>query len=260
MLKDSIPTDFSGGLSNQMYSLSDLLVMIPTADAEALLRERWAHLRYSPRMIQTALRVGTPECVTLARQALEVCPAEIDVFRLAFSSLWERANGTNPLTVQHLQNLLPYLDRMKVDELLFLAWRSEKANDTDGAIARWLREHIVPRLSPEERGRVRVADDFFLRDLDRQFDEVRFRPFAVYEIREPTSRHDFPRRQLDLLDGWLRAHPTLRGLEIAAAQIVHIGSRADLALLDRYEIDGPPEKTAAVQGDAAFAVRKRSLS
>ena len=78
---------------------------------------------------------------------------------LRFPHFGSAPQRDNPLTIQHLQNLQPFLDRMTVEELLFLAWSSsEKANDAQGAIANWLRKYVVPRLSLNERGRVRGAE------------------------------------------------------------------------------------------------------
>jgi hypothetical protein len=141
-----------------------------------------------------------------------------------------------------------------------LAWEFERASDPDGQIARWLREKIVPCVSPEERRRVRVADEHFLDELNRQFEDPRFRPFSVFELREPASKYDFPYRQMRLLDEWLRTHATLHGLQIAAAQISQAGSRQDLSILTKYPIEGPPDEIASVIANTSFAVRRRVLT
>src|SRR5262249_55095793 len=142
--------DFSEGSTPELHDLSDLIVMIPFQEAESLLTVHWDDLRFSPQMIQAALRVGTPICVALARDALAACPATVDVFRYAFSSIWERPHVTNPLTVTHLENLLPYLEQIGEEELLFLAWLTERTPDPDRSIACWIRKHLVPRLSEQE--------------------------------------------------------------------------------------------------------------
>jgi hypothetical protein len=258
-LKDAIPRDYSATLTDQVYSLSDLLVMIPPHDAERLLEDAWEHLRYSPRMLQVALRVGTPTCVALAEAALHACPGEVDVFHL-FSSLWRRPHRTNPLTIQHLENLLPILDRMKEDDVWHLATDAERAPDPDGAIARWIRCHLLPRLQPGARARVQVSDEAMLSDLDRFVQKTSLTPFAIHEIREPVNPFGYPRRHLQLLDGWLKTHATLRGLQVAAAQVAYIGTRADLALLTRSPMEAPPHEVATILADATFAVRRRSLT
>jgi hypothetical protein len=65
-LHGTLPTDFSGGWENHHWQLADLIVRIPVGDAEELLRSHWGHLKYIPRMVHAAFRIGTPTCVTLA--------------------------------------------------------------------------------------------------------------------------------------------------------------------------------------------------
>jgi hypothetical protein len=60
-------------------------------------------------MFHAAIRIGTLTCQGLAREALSLCRAEVDVFQLAFSTIWEERNPANPITLRHLQSLEPYL-------------------------------------------------------------------------------------------------------------------------------------------------------
>ncbi len=167
-LKGTIPSDFSGGQTNLLYGLANLLVMLPPKEAEALLEPNWDHLKYSPRMIHAAFRIGTPKAVVLAEQGMAICPADVDVFKLA-SSLWNCGHSSNPITVRHLENLALYLDRMSEDEIRSFGWEAERAKDPDGSIGEWIRQYLVPQLSPEERTRIRVADEHLLSRLDDSF-------------------------------------------------------------------------------------------
>ncbi len=259
-LHGKIPLDFSGGHTDLLYHLAELFVKIPVPHAEALLREHWEYLKYSPRMIHAVFRIGTPSCVALVREALPLCPVSVDIFHLAFSAIWRQRNPANPVTLRHLENLEPHLDRMSKNEVLHLAWEMERAGESDEDIADWIRRHLVPRLSLEERVRVRVADEFFVDTLDQQCHETRSEPYLgfLFEARNE-QRYVFPERQLRLLDDWLSKHCTARGLKVAAECMKYIGTRRDMEALDRYVIEGDTAEVERIKADARFSIRKRSL-
>jgi hypothetical protein len=260
-LRGKIPSDFSGDPADRLFELAELLVKIPVADAETLLREYWGHLKYSPRMIHAAFRIGTPTCVALAREALSLCPADVDVFQLAFSTVWNQPNPENPITLRNLESMESYLDRMSSSEILFLAWETEQAVGSDERIAEWIRRHLVPRLPPEDQVRVQVADQMLIDHLDRFLQETRFEPYLGFLFKEHGGqRFVFPERQLRLLDEWLSNHRSVRGLEVAAECLKHIGTRRDLDLLDRHPIDGDAAEVNRIKADAKFSLRRRTLT
>jgi len=258
--KNHIPDDFSRGRSDYCYWWGELLVKIPVGDAIEILTAHWGHLKYSPAMVQAAYRIGTPAAVTLAEQSLTLCPREVDIFHLAFSTTWARGNPTNPVTLQHLRNLEPHLDRMTEQEVLFLAWETERAVGSDGAIANWIRTQLVPRLQPVDQERVQVADQRLIATLDRQFVQTQFGSHLGFLFEERNGqRFVFPARRLALLDTWLSTHRTVRGLEVAGECLRHIGTRRDLDLLDRYPIEGDQTEIERVKASVRFAVRRRTL-
>jgi hypothetical protein len=258
--QDKIPNDFSGGRADRLLNFAELLVKIPVAEGEGLLRQHWGHLKYSPWMIHAAFRIGTAACVGLAREALSRCPANVDIFRLAFSTVWDQKNRANPITLRHLESLEPYLDRMNRDEVLFLAWETERAVGSDEEIAEWIRKHLVPRLPPMDQIRVQVADEMLIGNLDRSFQETRFGPHLGFLFEERGGqRFIFPERQLRLLDGWLSAHRTVRGLEVVAECLKYIGTRRDLDLLNRYTVEGDASAVERAKADAGFSLWNRAL-
>jgi hypothetical protein len=150
---------------------------------------------------------------------------------------------------------------MNRDEVLFLAWETERAVGSDQGVAEWIRRHLVRRLPPEDQMRVQVADEMLVKSLDRNFQETRFGPHLgfLFEDREG-QRFVFPERQVRLLDGWLSTHRTVRGLEVAAECLKHIGTRPDLELLDRYPIEGNAGEVDRIKSNARFSLRKRTLA
>jgi hypothetical protein len=188
-----------------------------------------------------------------------LCPANIDIFFL-FSSVQDQLNENNPITLRQLKNLEPFLDRMNRDEILFLAWNTERSVGSNPDIAQWIRVNLVPRLPLEDQSRVDVADQRFVAYLDRNFAETRFEPHLdfLFEGRNGQSVMA-PERQLRLLDEWLSIHRTIRGLEVAAECLKYIGTRRDLELLSRYRIEGDTAEIERIKGSASFRLRKRTL-
>jgi hypothetical protein len=257
---DKIPSDFLGGRGERLLHFAELLVKIPVVEGEELLRQHWGHLKYCPWMIHAAFRIGTATCVGLAREALSLCPADVEIFQLAFSTIWDQRNPANPITLHHLESLEPYLDRMSRDEVLFLAWETERAVGADEGVAEWIRTHAVPRLPHEDQVRVQVADQMFVGNLDRNFEETRFKPYLKFLFEERSGqRFAFPERQLRVLGEWQSNHRTVRGLQVAAECLKHIGTRQDLALLDCFPIEGDAGEVERTKADARFSLFKRTL-
>jgi len=158
--EENIPLDFSGGELNAHYALSKLLMRIPVNDAEKLLEEYWGHLGYSPLFIQTALYVGTPRCLELADSSIRECPREIEVLEyIQFHFGFMEIEREKYLTKQHLDNLLPYLDRFGEGELWHLAEECQRLG-----IPEWSYQHIRNLLSVEWRKRYHPSDDELLKD------------------------------------------------------------------------------------------------
>lgn len=258
-LKGTIPEDFSGGRTNILYQLADLLVMIPPQDAEPLLEANWDHLKFSPKMVHAAWRIGTAKCVTLLAQGMAVCPANTDVFEHAHF-LWNRGHHSNPVSLQHLENLVPYLDRISEKEIKFLAWEAERARDPDGSIGLWSRQNFLTRLPPEERLRVRVADEFLIGQFDHYLKNENQPIFLDHIFERVANRSDFRQRELGILESWFASNQTLRSLMVVAECLKNIGTRNDLKLLSKYSIDGEPATIEKIKTDAEFFVKRRSLA
>jgi len=258
-MRGRIPADCSGGRADLLFILAELLAKVPVADGELLLREHWGHLKYSPYMVQAAFRIGTPNCVALAKEALSLCPLGVDVFHL-FSAVWREKNLANPITVHHLESLEPYLERMTNEELRSFTWATEWAVGSDERIGEWIRRHVLPRLSVGDQSRFQVSDQYMIVSLDRYFHDTRFGPYLDFLFEERGGqRIVFPERQLRLLEEWLSNHRTARGLAIAAECLKHIGTRRELDLLDRYPIEGNAHDIERIKNGARFSLRKRTL-
>jgi hypothetical protein len=253
--KENIPTDFSGGCLDDHFMLSRLLMLISVKDAEMLLDKYWNHLGYSPKFIQTALYVGTPKCLELAKSSISRCPINIRVLQYIDFHFGCMEDGRHEhLTVQHLENLVPYLDRL--DE--FSVWMLAEVCQRMG-IPEWSQQHLYIWLSEEHRKHYHPFDDDLLQDLDKLAAEEDGVARIRYWLEEFDKRHDSKSRALSIVDCWLAFNPTIKGLQMAAACVQAVGTRKDLSILDQYTIEGSPDEIAKIKESTRFAVYRRSL-
>jgi hypothetical protein len=254
-LKDSIPKDFSGGWQNEHCELSRLLRRIPVNESEILLERYWEYLGYSPPFIQTALYVGTSKCIELAAASISQCPNNIPLFRLIGSTFgFLDSEKQKHLTMQHLERLLPYLDRLNGFQVWELAEVCQWME-----ISEWSRKHLSSRLSEKHQKRYHPSDDDLLQDLNEFATDKHGVLRVTYWLEEFDKRHDPKSRALSIVDCWLAFNPTVKGLQIAAACIQSVGTRKDLSILDQYTIEGSPNEIAKIKESTRFAVYRRSL-
>jgi hypothetical protein len=253
--QDNIPADFSGGWLNAHYELSSLLMMIPVKDAETLLDKYWGHLGYSPLFIQTALYAGTPKCLELAASSISRCPRDVDILKHIHHQFgFMDSEREKYLTIQHLDNLLPYLDRLGEHELWQLAEVCQRLG-----IPEWSKQHISDRVSEKYRKQYHPSGDDLLQDLDDFATDSHGVWRVMYWLEEFDKRHDPKSRVLSIVDRWLASRPTAEGLKIAAACVQTIGTRKDLSILDKYAIEGPRDKVANIKESTRFFIHRRSL-
>jgi len=254
--ESNIPTDFSGGLLDPHYNLSELLLKISVKDAEMLLDRNWGYLGYSPLFIQTALYVGTPRCLELAAYSITQCPKDIPVFKhLNISFGFLDSERQKYLTVSHLDNLLPFLDRLDEQELWHLAEVCQRLG-----IPEWSQQHLSDRLSAKERKSYHPSDDDLLQDLTEFAGYKQGTRHIKYWLEGFDKRKDSKSHALTIIDRWLGSHPTIECLRIAAACIQVIGTRKDLSILEKYTIKGSPDEIAIIKESTWFSVCRRYLS
>ena len=69
-----------------------------------------------------------------------------------------------------------------------------------------------------------------------------------------------PESQWKALEDWFSNNKDVPGLRVVSAFLKEFGQRANLELLDRFEVDDPPEEIDFLIDDASYVVMKRSLA
>ncbi|MEH2417558.1 hypothetical protein [Nostoc sp.] len=259
--KYDIPTDFSGGCLSTHNNLSRLLSKVPVEDAERLLDQYWEHLGYSPLFIKTALYIGTPKCLQLAASSICQCPTDVPLFNNLFEYLKVHFGFTFTISdrrdywsVELLENLLPYLDRLSESQIRQLTDVCLKLE-----IPEWSQRYLSHRLSEVYRRHYHPSDD----DLLQQLDEFAADENGDLQVRswleKFEKREDQKNRILNIVDCWLAFNPTVIGLQIAAMCIRVVGTRKDVSILDQYTIEGLPNEITRIKDSTRFAVYRRYL-
>ena len=84
--------------------------------------------------------------------------------------------------------------------------------------------------------------------------------FRVKHWLERFQERYYPKEQIiHIVEHWLSLHPTSERLKIAAICIQIIGNLKDLAILDKYKIDGQAEEITNIKMSVRFSVYRRSL-
>ncbi len=271
----------SGERSADGRWLLQLLARVPAADAEKVLAEHWDHLSVEPHFLLLALWVGTPRCLEMAAERLQVLAPEVNIFEyLEFQlPLWPREGEEarlRPRVQRFVSNILPYIDRLDQDgvHLGEIHIEGEMSRIIEACLrvraAEWGCRLLYPHLSSEMRRRFFPSDDELLAELDalllRHQDnwENRFHLAMHFWAEEARRRDDAPQRAAEVVLCWLEQDATPQRFAFAAAVVYEAGWREHAARLDALfelaQIEGTAHAVIASHLDAArFAVQRRGL-
>jgi len=264
------PPDYSGGITDMHYELSELLRDIPASDAEPLLLKHWNQLKFSPEFIQLALYLGTPQFIELASRSIEKCPAPTELFRYIDMFFGFMTKGLhNRLTQSHLEHLLPFVRLLSGSTLRDIlefcvrnglrSWAEQNLQDecvrrsklptedrkeTDG---NGLRRHYFP------------TDEDLLIELDR-LEKDKIAPFRIYYwMLELEHRLALTNRSWPVLERWLEHTCTERRFNMVAEAIANRGNRRELQLLNKFQVEGDPDRIRSIMESTIFTVKRRTL-
>ena len=231
---------------------SEIIMRLPETEAERLLLKHWAHLRFVPHYVQTALYVSTPRLVKAAQTAINECPEPAKLMEYLGQRIGIQMRGHPGITREaQVLVLAPYLHLLSPMDLGRL-W--EVCNDHGWFTIR--RELLDGRLQPPFLQRRWDRDQAVL-EFDKMVAENRI--VWIDHWIDAFLKTGVPWTEiLATMTAWLDQRGSLEALQVLAAAVEHRGTREDLGALKTYE--GMPE-TAARQliADTQFAVRRRSI-
>lgn len=257
-LKMEIPDESTNYSNDTTYYISRLLTTIPSKDAEILLDKYWKHIKCIPRFVQAALYVGTEKTLKLADSSIHECPGSVPIFKkLDWLFGFFEQGRQQYLTAQHLERLAPYLSRLDDDMLWHIAEFCQRIG-----IPEWNKEYISKNITEKWRMLFYPADEDLLQELDKfsadsRLDLEDLMWHFTHWVEKFDKRHD-PRAQA-IIERWLGLNGNSRGLLVVAAFLKIKGTRQDLSLLDRYQIEGPEEEILKIKADVKFSICRHSL-
>ncbi len=240
-----------GAIYSADSSLYEVIMDLPSAQAEALLVKHWDQLHFSALFVQTALYVGTPRLLELARQTVGICPSPADLFVQIHHHYGIRTQGRAGITrPAQIEALVPYLDHLN-EHAIFNFW------DACNRLG-WfdLRRKYFDACLDKKYGRRDFDDDRIMAAFDDmvQRNHMSWIDRRLEDIIETGVAAE---RIMKLVEIWLRARSTFDALRLAAMAVIQIGTRKDLAILN--VLVAPPEAADSLRADRQFAVRRRRL-
>jgi len=252
MLKDYT----SGPQSDWVPDAYELLIAIPPADAEALIFQHESKFRSDAKILQAAILVGTPRLHDWVRtnattqsgirdKVLEHVFMEICMGR-SYQPRWVSRQ-------RYLCNLEPFLDWLTPEE------RKHSMQYGPREDLEWCRQHILPRLPPEERKAHELSEENLLALMPRLGERNHPRWYAEYFI-EAAQRHGWRERDLlRILVAWVSGKNDDARFLLLAACIGACGIRSDLPTLNSLRELAPSRERTSAQREAEIQVRRRVL-
>ena len=232
---------------------SELLMRLPTKDAERLLLKHWDHLRFSSWFVQAALYVATQPLLAAADAAIRECPQPAELMKHLGMSFGIRVKDHPGLNRENqVLVLVPYLDLVSENDI-FRLWT--ECNDRGWFATR--RKHLDSRLGSSYVHHL-WSHDRAIQELDRMVErnqQIWVEHWIDQKLKADVSWSEI----LSTLTAWLDARQSLKALEFVASAVARRGTRRDIGLLRAYE-DMSESGAKELILDAEFALRRRTIS
>lgn len=231
---------------------SEMVMRLQESEAERLLLKHWAHLRFAPDFVQTALYISTPRLLDVSQTAINECPEPAKLLQYLSHTFGIRTKGHVGITREaQVRALGPFLHLLSPTNIWSL-W--EECNDHGWFNLRHelLDSHLrLPFLDSKwDSNQVVIQLDKMVSDersiwIDHWIGSYLKTGVGWAEI-------------LGAMTTWFDQRRSLEALKVVAAAIQYRGTREDLTALTVYE--GMPEiESSQLITDTQFAVRRRSI-
>jgi hypothetical protein len=272
-LKSKAVSDSEKGETNEHYMFANLLRDMPREDAEKLLLSNWEHLRFSKLFIQLALYLGTEQCIRLANNlAVEMSSPTENVFEHIGLFFGFNTQGlSDKLSMFHLENLQPFLQKLDdhtVASMIDFCHRH--------GYRTWAHSCLLPEVNRrsleieqdenQEGAYLKNVKRFYFPSDDELMDDLNAmeRPqgwmLVASWCEKFELRQDDANRWRKILERWLAQSPSIVQLQIAGLIVCELGTRKDLELITRYDIEGPPGALEQIIAKVTYIVKRRSLN
>ena len=238
-------------LSSDLRILAELLLRLPLATAEQLIKKHWTGLSHLAEFVQAALYIGSG-LLSDVRQIVEECDDPKSLFEHLGTLFGIGVAGRRGMTrLSQMDALLPYLDHLADYDVKSL-WDACNENGWFD----WRRRHLDSRA---KRVGVRFVDSAsVMQELDRfltHWEQFPWVDRCGEQILETGVSVD---GMMELVQDWLGLHDEEKALRVAVALVTRLGRRRHFRLLHSHRSADRGQGQAIVE-DAFFALRLRSL-
>ena len=232
---------------------SELIMRLPTSDAERLLLRHWDHLRFSSYFVQAALYAATKSLLDAAEVAIRECPQPAELMTHLGMGFGIRIKDHPGL---HRENqvlaLVPYRDIISEDNI-FMLWA--ECNSRGWFATR--REYLDSRLGSSYVHHL-WSHDRAVQELDRMVERnqhIWVDHWIDQKLKADVSWSEI----LSTLKAWLDDRQSLKALEVVASVVARRGTRRDIGILRAYE-DMSMSGVKELIYNTEFAVRRRTIT
>ena len=239
-------------LSNDLWMLPELLMKLPLATAERLIKKHWTGLSHSADYVQAALYVGSSGLLTEVRKVVARHDNPKSLFVHLDTHFGIRVEGRRGITrLSQMEALVPYLDHLADNDVVSL-WEACNENGWFD----WRRRHLD---SSAKRAGGRFVDTASaMKELDKEL--ARSEPFPWVDhwgealLKTGVSRNGM----MNLVKDWLKRHSDEKALRMAADLVTWFGRRRHLIVLHGHK-SAQTGRGREIIENASFALRLWSL-
>lgn len=240
------------GQANADWILSEMIMCLPTGEADALLNKYWDQLSASHYYVIAALYVATSSLLSRVAATIKTASNPKELLKYFSMKIGNIRRGHPGLfRPEQIEAVLPYIDLLDEMEIYHL-WT---ACNKHGWFA-LRRAHLDSKLPSKERGWVYLDDARVMNALDELHAEKH--PWITHWLDDFLKSGASLDDVMEIIGRWLDGKSDVKALEIASSAVLHIGERRHLELLRSSKIE-PAEVAAAIIADTEFGVRRRTL-
>ena len=234
------------------WMFPELIMGLPTDQAEGLLIKHWDHLCHLGPYILAALYVATPTLQEQVKKVISASPDPNDLLKSLSTYYGFRIKGRPGIVRrQQLEALLPYLSLLE-DEAIHDLWKA--CNDLQHFNFR--REHLDPIIASFKRPNIFIDEASIVDALETHLSEGNsFIDYLLEDIMQAGFTID---EVMNVIRRWLSEMQTVDALRVASLAVMHKGERRHLEILQCKGIE-PREHALSIITDTEFVVYRRSL-
>ena len=235
------------------WILSERIMEIDQRSAEHIVLQEWENLKYSPRFVQVALYLATPQLAQLAKEAI-VQAAEPAKFlkHVTMHFGWKTQGRTGITRFEQVKLLCDYIELLSEHDIYALWELCNERNWID-----FRKMYLDERLAQTEHFGKQMYTTIDFSILNKAIEEN-----TIISTRfwiEDQTRHSgktLP-ELIDSLFDWLNKHQTQKAFEIIAGIFQESAKRTDLERLQGFIKHWPHAQE--LMADLTLSIKKRTL-